>query len=68
MAINLKSRTGLSTGQPCKKFNKLKEEKEYKKLDDIHDLVTIRIVFCFESDKKRFVSTLYKELTTRNLL
>lgn len=46
---------------------KWKERTEYKKLEDIHDLAGIRIVFYLESDKKRFVSDLYKEFTPQNL-
>jgi len=44
-----------------------KRGKEYRKLDDIHDLAGIRIVFYLESDKKRFIADLYKELTPQNL-
>ena len=46
---------------------KSKEGKEYKKLEDIHDLAGIRIVFYLESDKRRFISDLFKELTPHNL-
>lgn len=46
---------------------KRKEGKECKKLVDIHDLAGIRIVFYLESDKRRFISDLYKELTPKNL-
>ena len=46
---------------------KWKEGKECKKLVDIHDLAGIRIVFYLESDKRRFISDLYKELTPKNL-
>ena len=46
---------------------KNEEGKNYKKLSDIDDLAGIRIVFYLESDKKRFVSDLFKEFTSQKL-
>ncbi|MBN1365346.1 MAG: RelA/SpoT domain-containing protein [Syntrophaceae bacterium] len=39
----------------------------YKKLEDIHDIAGIRIIFYLENDKKKFISDLYKELTPQKL-
>jgi len=46
---------------------KAKEGIIYKKLEDIHDIAGIRIIFYLESDKKKFIPDLYKELTPKNL-
>ena len=46
---------------------KAKEGVIYVKLQDIHDIAGIRIIFYLESDKKKFVSDLYKEFTPQNL-
>jgi putative GTP pyrophosphokinase len=39
----------------------------YNNLYDISDLAGIRVMFYLESDKKRFIHNLYKELTPQNL-
>lgn len=39
----------------------------YKKMEDIHDIAGMRVIFYLESDKKKFISDLYKELTPQNL-
>jgi len=41
--------------------------KVYKKLDDVEDLVGIRIIFYLESDKRRFVNILSREFTPGKL-
>jgi putative GTP pyrophosphokinase len=43
-------------------IRKEKEGKIYKKLSDIEDLVGIRVVFYLESDKKRFIKDIRKEI------
>ena len=46
---------------------KAKEGITCEKLEDIHDIAGIRIIFYLESDKKKFIPDLYKELTPQNL-
>ena len=43
-------------------LRKYKEGKIYKKLSDIEDLAAVRVIFYFESDKKRFIKDIKKEL------
>ena len=46
---------------------KSKEGIEINELEDINDLAGVRIVFYLESDKNKFVSDLYRELTPKKL-
>ncbi|MBK6605662.1 MAG: RelA/SpoT domain-containing protein [Leptospiraceae bacterium] len=46
---------------------KSKEGIEINQLEDINDLAGVRIVFYLESDKNKFVSDLYRELTPKKL-
>ncbi|KQC08921.1 MAG: hypothetical protein APR62_03735 [Smithella sp. SDB] len=78
---NLLSRLLVNNGYKChitsriKSFESVKEKilrktEEgiiYKKLEDIHDIAGIRIIFYLESYKKKFISDLYNELTPQNL-
>jgi len=78
---NLLSRLLVSNGYKCqitsriKSFESVKgkisgKDEEgiiYEKLEDIHDIAGIRIIFYLESDKKKFIPDLYKELTPQNL-
>ncbi len=48
-------------------IKKTAEGTKFKKLSDIEDMAGIRIVFYLDSDKKRFVSDLFKEFTPHNL-
>lgn len=78
---NLLSRLLVNNGYKCqitsriKSFESVKEKISrkaeegitYEKLDDIHDIAGIRIIFYLESDKKKFIPDLYKELTPKNL-
>lgn len=46
---------------------KTAEGKRYKRLEDVKDLAGIRIIFYLESDKKNFLSDLYREFTPQKL-
>ena len=47
---------------------KKNEKKEYKKLSDVEDLAGARIVFYLESDRKKFVDELCKELGDNSII
>jgi putative GTP pyrophosphokinase len=78
---NLLSNVLVNNGYKCqvtsriKSFESVKEKISRKvekgiackKLSDITDIAGIRIIFYLESDKKKFISDLYKELTPQNL-
>lgn len=49
-------------------IKKIESGIDLSKLDDIHDIVGIRIIFYLESEKARFLAHLNKELTESKLL
>jgi ppGpp synthetase/RelA/SpoT-type nucleotidyltranferase len=50
-----------------KMLKNVAEGKKCKKLSDIEDLAGIRIVFYLQSDKKRFITDLFKEFMPHKL-